>query len=151
MKGVVSVSDAGAWIFLVSRVTFAVFFVAIAGVGHFRRSEMMAGYALQTGFPAPQLAGWPAGLWLIAGGLSMALGAWGDVGSLMIAVFVVPAALFFHRFWVLEDAEQKQAQTQLFWRNVVFLGAALSLFVLYAALGHDLSLTLTDPVFDLRP
>lgn len=144
-------SDAGTWILLVGRVVFALFFVAIAAVGHLKMSKMMAGFARQMRFPAPQIAGWPAGLWLAAGGLSIALGAWGDVGSLMIAVFVVPAGLFFHRFWTVEDAQQKQTQMQLFWRNVTFLGAALILFVFYATFGHDLALTLTDPVFDLRP
>ena len=144
-------SDAGAWILLVGRVVFALFFVAIAAAGHLKKSKMMEGFARQVRFPAPQIAGWPSGIWLVAGGLSIALGAWGDVGSLMIAAFVVLAGAFFHRFWVFEDAEQKQAQMQLFWRNVTFLGAALILFVFYATFGHDLALTLTDPVFDLRP
>jgi uncharacterized membrane protein YphA (DoxX/SURF4 family) len=143
-------SDAGAWIFLVGRVIFALNFVAIAAPAHFKMSKMMEGFAKQMRFPVPKIAGRPSGLWLAACGLSVALGAWGDVGSLMIAVFVVIAGAFFHRFWEVEDA-QKQTQKQLFWRNVTFLGAALILFVFYAAFGHDLALTLTDPVFDLRP
>jgi uncharacterized membrane protein YphA (DoxX/SURF4 family) len=143
-------SDAGALIFLVGRVIFALNFVAIAAPAHLKMSKMMQGFAKQMRFPAPVIAGWPSGLWLAACGLSVALGVWGDLGSLMIAVFVVIAGAFFHRFWEVEDA-QKQTQKQLFWRNVTFLGAALILFVFYATSGHDLALTLTDPVFDLRP
>lgn len=144
-------SEAGSWIFLVGRVIFALNFVAIAAPGHLRMSKMMEGFAKQMGFPVPQIAGWPSGLWLAACGLSISLGAWGDVGSLMVAVFVVIAGAFFHRFWEVEDEQQKPTQRQLFWRNVTFLGAALVLFVFYATLGHGLALTLTDPVFDLRP
>jgi hypothetical protein len=42
------------------------------------------------------IAGWTTGLWLVAGGLSVVLGIWPDVG-----------ALYFHRFWEIEDQMQK--------------------------------------------
>lgn len=41
----------------------------------------------------------------------------------MIAAFVTPAALFFHKFWALEDAMQREMQTQLFYRNMIALGS----------------------------
>lgn len=66
--------------------------------------------ARQTGFPIPAIAGWPVGLWLLAGALSVAVGVWPDLGSLMIAAFVVPAALFFHAFWKVEDQTQRQTE-----------------------------------------
>ncbi len=34
--------------------------------------------------------------------------------------------------------------------NVTFLGAAVIIFVLFAAFGHDLALSVTDLLFDLR-
>jgi hypothetical protein len=43
------------------------------------------------GLPLPGIAGWPTGVWIIAGGLSIAFGVYGDVGALMIAAFVIPA------------------------------------------------------------
>ena len=46
-------SDAGAWILLVGRVIFALFFVAIAAAGHLKMSKMMEGFARQVRFPAP--------------------------------------------------------------------------------------------------
>jgi putative oxidoreductase len=143
-------SDSAAWILLVGRVLFSVNFVAVAGLSHITKGQMMAGFARQTNFPAPALASWPSGLWLMAGGLSIALGIWADVGALMIAVFVVIAGEWFHRFWEIEDAQQKQMQSLLFWRNVTFLGAAIILFAFFASFGHDLPLTITDPLFDLR-
>lgn len=143
-------SDGGAWLFLIGRVIFAVFFFVVAGPGHILRGQMMVGYAHQMNFPVAALASWPAGIWLVVGGLSVALGAWGDVGAAMLALFVILAGLGFHRFWTVEDQQQKQTQMQLFWRNVSFLGAAVMLFAVYTTVGHDLALTLSDPLFDLR-
>ncbi|MFL5813875.1 MAG: hypothetical protein ACJ763_09885, partial [Bdellovibrionia bacterium] len=45
---------------------------------------------------------------LLAGGISVALGIWADIGTLLIAAFVLPAALYFHRFWEVEEPNQRQ-------------------------------------------
>ena len=55
-----------------------------------------------------------------------------------------------HRFWMVTDPEQRQFQTQLFYRNLTFLGAALMLFGFFAGVGHALGLTITGPLFHLR-
>ncbi len=132
---------------LAGRILFAYFFGAVAGVGHFRRSKMMEGYAQSAGFPVPGVAGWPAGAWLIAGAASIALGIWPDVGALMIAAFLIPAAIFFHAFWKLEDLAQKQTQTSFFWRNMIGLGACAMVFGTFVALGPALRFTITAPRF----
>lgn len=138
--------EAGA-IVLLGRILFVIFFGAVAGVAHIRQGEMMRGYARSQGFPIPYLAGWPAGVWLIAASLSILLGVWPDIGSLMIAAFVTPAALFFHKFWAQEDAMQKQNQTQLFYRNMIALGASFMLFGMFVTLGPELRFTITAPFF----
>jgi uncharacterized membrane protein YphA (DoxX/SURF4 family) len=66
----------------------------------------------------------------------------------MIGVFVIPAALFFHRFWSFEDETQRTSQKQLFYRNLVYLGASLVLFGTFVALGSELRFTITGPLFD---
>lgn len=66
----------------------------------------------------------------------------------MIGAFVIPAALFFHRFWTVEDEMQRMSQTQLFYRNLLTLGAALVFFGTFATLGSELRFTITDPFFD---
>jgi putative oxidoreductase len=134
-------------IVLLGRVLFVVFFGAVAGTGHIRRQEMMRGYAQSQGFPIPYLAGWPAGAWLIAASLSILLGIWPDVGALMIAAFVTPAAFFFHTFWKIEDQMGKQTQTQLFYRNMIALGASLVMFGTFVSLGPELRFTITAPLF----
>jgi putative oxidoreductase len=136
-------------VFLAGRILFATFFVAVSGVGHIKRSSMMTGYAKTTGFPLPILAGTPAGLWLIAGGVSVAAGLWGDLGALMLGLFVVLAGIGFHRFWSIEDPAQRSTQRQAFWRNVALLGASLTLFAVFSSFGARLPLTVTKPLFHL--
>jgi uncharacterized membrane protein YphA (DoxX/SURF4 family) len=142
------VSDAAGLIVLAGRILFSVFFAGIAGVGHIQRSKMMEDYGRSAGFPLPAIAGWPSGLWLIAGGLSIGLGVWPDVGTLMIAAFVIPAAFWFHRFWSVEDQMQKMTQTQLFWRNMIALGASIAMFGMFVTLGEALRFTVTAPLFN---
>jgi putative oxidoreductase len=141
-------SEAAGAVVLIGRILFAYFFGAVAGVGHFKRDRMMKGFAQQAGFPVPAFAGWVAGVWLIVGALSVGLGIWPDLGSLMIGAFVIPAGLFFHRYWTLDDATQKTFQTQLFYRNLVFLGASVVFFGTFVTLGSELRYAITAPLFD---
>ncbi len=142
------VSDAAGVIVLVGRILFAYFFGVIGGVGHFRRSRSMVDYAGSAKFPFPAIAGWPSGAWLIVGSLSLAVGLWPDVGTLMIAAFVIPAAWWFHRYWAVEDPMQKMTQTQLFWRNAIALGTCLAMFGMFVTLGDALRFTVTAPLFN---
>jgi putative oxidoreductase len=64
---------------LLGRVLFAVFFIR-SGIAHVRKHEGMRDYARSAGFPFPGIGGWPAGVWLLAGAASIALGIWADVG-----------------------------------------------------------------------
>jgi uncharacterized membrane protein YphA (DoxX/SURF4 family) len=68
----------------------------------------------------------------------------------MLALFVTLAAAWFHRFWEIEDQEQRQAQQQNFWRNATLVGASLIIFAFFSTFGNDLPLTITDPLIDLR-
>ena len=92
-------SEAAGVIELVGRLLFGLQFI-LAGAGfHITKSKMAEEYARSMRFPIPGIAGWPTGVWMVAGGASIALGIWPDIGALMIAVFAIPAAAWFHRFW----------------------------------------------------
>jgi putative oxidoreductase len=54
----------------------------------------------------------------------------------MIAAFLLPAGFLFHPFWPISDPVQRRTQQGSFYRNVSLLGAALSLFALFTAVGH---------------
>ena len=139
-------------IILIGRILFVIFPAYISGYSfHVKASKGAEGYAQSAGFPVPGVAGWPTGIWLIAASLSIALGIWPDLGALMLAAFVVPAAWYFHRFWEIEDPNQKQAQTMFFYRNVIILGACLIMFGFFASVGDALRFSVTGSLFHLRP
>lgn len=140
-------SDLAGAIVLVGRILFSLVFINVGLGFHVRQSTQAEGYARSAGFPLAAIAGWPTGLWMTAGGLSLALGIWPDVGALMIGLFLTVAALNFHRFWQLEDQMQKMTQNQLFFRNVMGSGAVLMIFGLFATLGDGLRYTITPPLF----
>jgi putative oxidoreductase len=141
------VGDVAGVAVLIGRLVFAYFFGVVAGVGHFKRDQMMRGYAKTVGFPIPAVAGWVAGVWLVAGAVSVGVGIWPDLGSLMIAAFVIPATAFFHRFWTFDDEAQKTSQRTAFYRNLVIFGASLVFFGTFVTLGSELRFTLTGPLF----
>jgi putative oxidoreductase len=139
-------SPAAGLILLAGRVLYSIFFVR-SGVGHVKKHRSMGDYSRTASFPAPYLAGWPAGVWLLAASASIALGIWPDVGSLMLGVFVIPSALYFHRFWTIEDPAQRQAQLGSFVRNVALLGASLAMFGFFVSIGAGLRFAVTNPLF----
>lgn len=104
-------SDIAGVIVLVGRILVVIFPAYISGVGfHIRHPKMAEGYAKSIGFPVPAVTGVPAGLWLVVSSLSIALGIWPDIGALMLGAFTIPTALYFHRYWVIEDIQQRQTQ-----------------------------------------
>ena len=138
-------------IILMGRILFVLFPGYQSGIkGHLRNPQGLAGYAKSANLPMPVLGGWPAGLWLVASSLSIALGIWPDIGSLMLGLFVIVAAAYFHRYWEIEDQAQRQMQSSLFWRNVIMLGACLIMFGFFATVDEALRFSITDSLINLR-
>jgi uncharacterized membrane protein YphA (DoxX/SURF4 family) len=89
-----------------------------------------------------------SGALILAGGLSVLLGVWPDLGALLILVFLVPTAVLMHDFWRQADPMAKRAEQTNFLKNIALAGAALMLFAFFAHT-DDLGLTVTGPLFDL--
>jgi putative oxidoreductase len=143
------VSDAAGAVLLVGRILFAGYF-AYYGLGHLRGSRgFVEGTRARGRLPVPFLAGWPAGVWLGAGALSVALGVWPDVGALMLGVFVTLTILVVHDFWNLEEDAGREAQRQLFLRNTAFVASCVALFGTFAGLGQGLPFVLVPPLITL--
>ncbi|WP_040866065.1 DoxX family protein [Nocardia exalbida] len=132
---------------LIGRVLFTVLFLTSA-VGHFTRTEAMAGYAQSKGVPMAKAAVLGSGLLFALGGLSVLLGVWADLGALLLALALLPTAVVMHRFWQETDEETKQSELISFSKDVALAGAALMLFAFFAHV-DELGLTITGPLFDL--
>ncbi|MEU1997946.1 DoxX family membrane protein [Nocardia gamkensis] len=132
---------------LIGRVLFAVLFLTSA-LGHFTRTEAMAGYAQSKGVPMAKAAVLGSGLLFALGGLSVLLGVWADLGALLLVLALLPTAVVMHRFWQETDEETKQSELIQFSKDVALAGAALMLFAFFAHI-DELGLTITGPLFDL--
>ncbi len=132
-------------IILAGRVLYSIFFVR-SGWGHLTKRDAMMTTAEKAGFPVPSLAGWPSGVWLFAGSASIVLGIWPDIGARMLGLFVVPAAVYFHRFWTIDDPTQRRTQASAFYRNVEIMGASLVMFGLFGWVGNSLRFAMTGPL-----
>ena len=134
-------------ILVLGRIFFVAMFVVSAWgniVDHQRYVTLTKGK-----MPVPYVAGWPVGVWEIVATASMVLGIWPDVGMLMIAAFLIPTTLLFHRYWTFSDPAQRLTQRGSFLRNVSLLGATLALFALFTVAGPG-QFAITGSFFNLR-
>ncbi|UGT60833.1 DoxX family protein [Nocardia asteroides] len=133
---------------LIGRILFALLFLGSAA-GHLTQADGMAGYAASRGIPAPKLAVIGSGVLILVGALSVLLGVWADLGSLLLVLFLLPTAVLMHPFWKETDAETKQMELIGFNKDVALGGAALALFAFFAHT-PELGLTITGPLFHLN-
>lgn len=136
-------------IVLIGRILFCSLFLS-SGINHFVKRQAMAGYAQSKGVPAPLPSTLGSGALILVGSLSILLGVWADLGSLLILLFLVSTALLMHAFWKESDPQARGMELVQFSKDVALAGAALVFFAFFAYAGHDLGLTLTGPLFDLR-
>jgi putative oxidoreductase len=132
-------------VFLIGRILLAVPFVQSGLMIHFSRQGVE--YARAYNAPAPQLMVPLSGAAIVAGGLSVTLGIWGDLGALVLAAFALAILPFMHAFWREEEAQAQQLQLVNFVKNVSMAGGALVLFYAFNQLQGEAGLAITDPLF----
>jgi putative oxidoreductase len=132
-------------VFLIGRILLAVPFVQSGLMIHFSRQGV--DYARGYNAPAPELMVPLSGAAIVAGGLSVALGIWGDLGALVLAAFALTILPFMHAFWREEDAQAQQIQIVNFVKNISMAGGALVLFYAFNQLQGEAGLSITDPFF----
>ena len=130
-------------VFLIARILFCFLFLSSA-VGHLTKTDAMAGYTRSRGVPWAQQAVLVSGLIILIGALMVLLGIWGDLGSLLLVVFLVPTAVLMHGFWKETEPMAKQMETVQFNKDIALAGAALAFFVVFRT---DLGLAITGPLF----
>jgi uncharacterized membrane protein YphA (DoxX/SURF4 family) len=111
-------------LFLIGRAIFGGYFV-YSGVHHFTQEQMLSQYAAHKGVPAPETAVKGAGALVLAGGLSVMAGVKPRQGLAAIIAFLVPVTMQMHRFWEVEDPQQRMSEQVNFGKNMALVGAAL--------------------------
>ncbi|MDX1662091.1 MAG: DoxX family protein [Gemmatimonadota bacterium] len=115
------------WNYLVGRILFALIFL-MSGIGHFAKADEMAGYAASRGAPAPKASVILSGVAILAGGLSVLLGVWMEIGLWLLFFFLVAAAFTIHTFWTMDDPMQVQTEQAMFMKNLSMAGACMALY-----------------------
>jgi len=134
-------------VFLIGRVLFAALFIFSGLTVHLLQRKQGVQYAKMYGVPMAEFGVPFTGLLAVLGGLSVALGVWGDLGSLLLVAFLLLITPLMHAFWRETDAMQKQLQMVSFTKNTALLGGALVLFYTWNQLQGEAGLSLTDPLF----
>ena len=111
---------------ILGRLALAWFFLSDA---YMRATEWNGTLALLAGkhLPAPAIILFVALSAMILGGLSLLLGLRTKAGALVLFALLIASTVLLHNFWVLQDAAERQAEYQLFIRNVAIAGGLLLL------------------------
>ncbi len=114
---------------LLSRILLAVLFVT-SGYGKIGGFDGTVGYIASKGLPLAVLGAIIAIAVEFGGGLAIVAGFFTRPVALVMAIFTIVAAVFFHAFWSA-PADQVMNATIHFWKNVSIAGG----FLLLAAFG----------------
>jgi putative oxidoreductase len=109
----------------IGRILIALYFIP-SGFGKLGSGFQGAvAYATSAGLPFPTL-GVIAGIVIeIAIGIAFLLGFQTKLSALVLAVFTVVAAFFFHNYWAM-PAEMQMIQSILFWNHLALVGGILA-------------------------
>ena len=105
-----------------------IFLVSAVGVNIPRFDELANSMAIE-GIPFSEVMLIGAIIFLIAGSLSIMLGFRAKIGASLLFIFLALATYYFHDFWTLTDAQDKQIQMTHFMKNLSLMGAMLFVVV----------------------
>jgi putative oxidoreductase len=110
---------------LAARTALAMIFI-ISGFGKLAGLEGAAAYIGSKGLPAPLLFALLAGVSELAGGLMLVAGLGTRLAALVLALFLVPATVFFHNPFGLAGAEAHMQQIHAL-KNIAIAGGLTAL------------------------
>ncbi len=121
-------SYAMTYLFLFARILYGGFFL-MSGFNHLSKRQMYTQYAASKKVPAPMVAVLGTGALLTAGGLSILLGVYPQIGLWLIVAFLLGTTPLMHNFWSVSDPNQKAMEMIQFLKNIALLGATLMMIV----------------------
>jgi len=117
---------------IVGRVLFSILFI-YNGWNHFAQYSGLVEYASSMGAPLPSVTVPLTGLMLILGGLSILTGYYHQIGSWLLAIFLILAAFIMHPFWGIEDPMMASNERLQFLKDLSLGGAAILVSLLSSA------------------
>jgi putative oxidoreductase len=111
---------------LIGRVLIAIFFIP-SGLGKITGFSGTVGYIASAGLPAPALGAVIAIIVEVVVAAALLVGWQARWAALIMAVFTIVAALFFHQFWAA-PADQQMMQNIHFFKNMAIAGGLLFVF-----------------------
>ena len=117
---------------LIGRILFSLLFL-ISAVEHVVKTRDFAAYVRAKKVPGATAVTFGSGILMGVGALLVLLGIWGDLGALLLFVFLVPTALVMHAFWTETDPQARQLERISFLKDIALAGASLLIFVAYAS------------------
>jgi putative oxidoreductase len=112
---------------LIGRLLLAFVFLP-AGISKIMNFGRTVGYITANGLPMPEVGAVIAILIEVGAGLALVLGYKTRLMSLLLAVFCVAAAVFFHNYWGM-PADKMAMQQVMFNKNIGLAGGLLLLAV----------------------
>jgi len=112
---------------LLGRIMFGCYFVG-SGINHFLGLEGLTGYAHAKKIPQPKLAVILTGIFMVLGGVGVALNLWAGISAVLLLVFLVPTTFVMHAFWSVKDPTTRASERMAFSKNIALIGATLMLF-----------------------
>ena len=110
---------------LVGRIMIAYLFIP-AGFGKLMGFAGTVGYINSVGLPLPQVGAVIAIVVELGLGIALLLGYKTRIVAIVMALFTIAAALFFHKYWSAPDA-MKMMQTINFNKNIAIAGGLLAI------------------------
>lgn len=132
-------------VFLIARILLAVL-VLFSAIGHLTQTDGMAQFAASRGIPMAKAGVIVSGLGLLAGGLSVLLGIYGDLGALVLAALFVIFAFGMQTFWKETDPMAKMNTQISFNKDLALAGGALAFYLVFANV-DSVSWVVTGPLF----
>jgi uncharacterized membrane protein YphA (DoxX/SURF4 family) len=116
-------------VLFIGKVLFSYLFVT-SGIGHFKATEAMTGYATYKKLPFARFGVLASGVLLLVAPLLLIAGI-AEVASLIaIAAFLVTTAFIFHPYWKETDPQTKMNEQIAFNKEISLIGAILIILAL---------------------
>ena len=109
---------------LIGRMLLAALFIP-AGFSKIGGFSGTAGYIGSVGLPLPEVGAAIAIVVELGLGLLLLVGFKTRLAALVLAVFTLVAAVFFHNYWAM-PADKAMMQQLMFWKNIAIAGGLLA-------------------------